>query len=126
MPTLKLTARGVAGLSTEKPQEEFWDELVPGLALRVGRGGTKSYIVRYRANGKHRRLTIGKHPHLSLADAREKARAKLADAQGGADPAQERALRRSKDTTFAALASEVMEVKQRTARANTIRQYQRS
>jgi integrase len=119
MPTLKLTPRGVASLSTEKVQEEFFDELVPGLALRVGRGGTKTWLVRYRANGKHRRLSIGKHPHLSLADARERARAKLAEAQGGADPAQERQARRSKDVTFRALADEVLEAKAETTREAT-------
>lgn len=119
MPSLKLTPRGVAGLSTDKTQEEFWDELVPGLALRVGRGGTKTWLVRYRANGKHRRLTLGKHPHLSLADAREKARAKLAAAQGGEDPAQDRQARRSKDVTFRALADEVLEAKTSSTREAT-------
>lgn len=110
---MKLTARGVAGLEAENgsAQTEYWDELVPGLALRVGSGGTKSFTVRYRANGRNRRMTIGRYPHLSLADARDKARGILADAQGGEDPAQERRVRRSKDVTFGALAAEVLEAK---------------
>jgi integrase len=125
MPSLNLTDRRVKALSTDAVQTEFWDELVPGLALRVGRGGTKTWLVRYRANGKHRRLTIGRYPHLSLADAREKAREKLAAAQGGEDPAQDRQTRRSKDTTFSALADEVLEAKAETTREATRRERRR-
>jgi integrase len=126
MPSLNLTDRRVKSLSTDKVQEEFYDTLVPGLILRVGKGGTRAWAVRYRAGGKHRRLGLGKYPNLSLADARERARAKLAAAQDGEDPALERAIRRSKDTTFAALASEVMEVKasgRDPVRPATLRQY---
>jgi integrase len=125
MATIRLTPRGVAALTTDKAQEEFFDELVPGLALRVGKGGTKTYIVRYRANGKHRRLTLGKHPNLTLANARAKAKAKLAAAQDGEDPAQERAIRRSKDATFGALADEVLEAKAATTREATQRERRR-
>jgi integrase len=121
MPSLNLTDRRVRALSTDAVQTEYWDELVPGLALRVGRGGTKTWLVRYRANGKHRRLTIGRYPHVPLADAREKARAKLAAAQGGEDPAQDRQTRRSKDTTFAALAEEVLAAKATNTREATQR-----
>jgi integrase len=122
MPSLNLTDRRVKALSTDAVQTEYWDELVPGLALRVGRGGTKTWLVRYRANGKHRRLTVGRYPHLSLADARERARKALADAQGGEDPAHHRALLRSKDTTFQALADEVLKAKAK-LRPATLRQY---
>src|SRR5215210_5816611 len=103
MPTLTFTARGVAALTTDQVQTEFFDTIVPGLALRVGKGGTKTYLIRYRANGAHKRLTIGRHPHMTLADARSRARAELVKAQAGEDPAAERQARREDDTTFAAL-----------------------
>jgi integrase len=99
--------------------------VVPGLALRVGKGGTKTFFVRYRANGKHRRLTIGKHPHLSLADARDRAREKIGEAQGGGDPAEDRRVRRSADTTFKALADEVLAAKATATRDKTIRERRR-
>lgn len=107
MPTETLTARRIAAIAVEAGQVDYWDTIVPGLALRVGAGGTKTYIVRYRANGKQRRLTIGKHPHITLADAREKAREKLSAALAGDDPASSRALHRSKDSSFRALCDEV-------------------
>jgi integrase len=125
MATLRLTPRGVAALKTERVQEEFWDDVVPGLAVRVGRGGSKTYIVRYRANGKHRRLKLGTHPHLTLADARDRAREKIAEAQGGADPALEVQGRRRTDSTFKALADEVLEAKDATTREKTRRERRR-
>jgi len=110
--TVKLTARGVAALETERDQETFWDELLPGFGLRVsGRTGSKTYICRYRANGRHRRLKLGRHPALSLAEARAKAKEALADAQAGEDPALDRSLRRKHDITFEALAEEVLAAK---------------
>ena len=121
MARMRLTARTVAALTTERTQEDFWDELVPGLALRVGRGGSKTWYVRYRANGRHRRLKLGAYPHLSLADARERARRVLADAQAGDDPAVERQLKRSADATFRALVEEVLEAKARETREKTRR-----
>jgi integrase len=119
MPTGRLTPRGVAALRTVASQTEFWDDVVPGLALRVSRTGRKVYIVRYRAGGKHRRLAIGRHPHLSLADARTKARAALAEALGGDDPAAARQLQKRTDTTFAALAAEVLTAKATETRPKT-------
>jgi len=122
---MTLTARSVPALKSEKKQTEYWDTVVPGLALRVGQGGTRTYIVRYRANGKHRRMTLGKHPNLTLANAREKAREALAEAQGGEDPALDRQERRNADVTFKALADEVLEAKARDTRERTRKERRR-
>lgn len=112
MPTVKLTDRGVQGLSTDKDRETYWDTLVEGFGVRVsGKTGRKSFFVRYRANGSHRRMTLGKYPRLSLADARDQARDALAAAQAGEDPALEREERKSTDATFKALAREVLDAK---------------
>lgn len=119
-----LTPRSVAAKKVPAGEvlAEFWDAVVPGLALRVGAGGAKTWAVRYRANGRQRRLKLGRYPTLSLADARDAARDAINAAQAGQDPAAERAERRSVDTTFGALAAEVLEAKGG-RRANTLRQY---
>lgn len=120
MATVRLTARGVQALETDRRQETFWDELLPGFGVRVsGATGRKSYIVRYRQNGSHRRMTLGRAANLSLADARQQAREALAAAQAGEDPALERQERKSADTTFGALAREVLEAKAETTREAT-------
>ncbi len=125
MAMVGLTPRRVAALTTDQVQAEYWDDVVAGLALRVGRGGTKAYIIRYRCNGKHRRLKLGTHPHLTLAEARKAARARLQQAQAGEDPAETQRERRRHDTTFAALAAEVLEAKASETREKTRRERQR-
>jgi integrase len=103
-------------------QTEYWDTIVPGLALRVGMGGTRTYFVRYRFGGKNRRLKLGTHPNLTLADARDRARKKLAEVQGGGDPAQQKADRRVGHGTFRALADEVLAARKARTRPKTQRQ----
>ena len=96
MPKVKLTAKGLDGLTSDTPQTDFWDALTPGLCVRVsGSTGRMTWLVRYRANGKHRRMKLGTHPSLSLADARSAARSIQARADAGEDPAADREERRS-------------------------------
>ena len=71
-------------------QIDYWDTHVSGFGLRVSAGGQKSWVTIYRHNGRLRRMTLGAYPTLSLADARQLARAALRDAAHGADPAGEK------------------------------------
>lgn len=120
MARVKLTAKGVDALSTDRPQEDYWDALTPGLCLRVsGATGRKTWLVRYRANGRHRRTKLGEFPVMSLAGARTAAREALAKADAGGDPAQERQDRRSGRYTFRAMAEEVLEARALKTREGT-------
>lgn len=73
---MAFTAIGVKALplpSAEKKQKDYWDSgtgAQRGLGLRISFGGTKTWLVRYRANGQRRRLKLGEFPAMSLADAR--------------------------------------------------------
>jgi len=97
MATLLLTDKAVTGAKAGPKQRlELWDTHTPGLCLRVS-GGTKAWVVRYRANGKQRRFVLGDapvragDPGMALADARIKAASILRAAKReGADPAGER------------------------------------
>ncbi len=60
---------------------------IPGLALRVSERGVKTYSLRYRVNGRMGRITLGRYPVMTLADARTAARAALEMAGRGEDPA---------------------------------------
>jgi len=112
MPSVKLTAKGIEALTTDRAQEDFSDTLVPGLLLRVsGTTGSRVWYVRYRINGTRRRYKLGPFPRVSLAKARKKAREALEAADAGEDPAQERQERRAEDRTFGALAEEVLEAR---------------
>lgn len=92
--------------SIESPaqgQLEVWDLKTPGFGLRISQGGRRTWTCLYRHDGRLRRLTLGTYPILSLADARELARDRLADVQRGVDVASVKQERREADS-FARLA----------------------
>jgi integrase len=87
-----------------------WDSELKGFGLRVEpKTGSRSWIVKYRAgHGRQapvRWLVLGPYPRLSPNDARAAARATLADATLGRDPAGARAAKR-KEMTVAELVDE--------------------
>lgn len=75
-----------------KPQEKRFERSDgKGLTLLVLPSGTKSWILRYQFEGKPKRLTLGKYPVLSLAEARVKANEARDDIQRHIDPAIKKA-----------------------------------
>lgn len=106
---VKFTARTVDSLKPTRGQRsEYFDTEVRGLALRVTGSGHKSWAVLYRHRGRLRRLTLGSAAVLSLADARQRARDTVRDAQDGADPATEKQQHRTAET-IADLATDYIE-----------------
>jgi integrase len=65
-----------------------------GLCLQVARGGSRSWILRFRHAGRRRHLGLGGFPVVTLAEARERAAAARAMLQAGKDPVEERHGRR--------------------------------
>ena len=84
-------------------QRFFRDARVQGLALRVTGGGVKAWVWEGRVRGRVRRITLGPHPALSLAVARDQALAVAAAVTRGEDPAAARARERG-ELTFGGLA----------------------
>ena len=80
-----LTDAKIAGLKAPATgQIELADGIVPGLRLRMGASGIKTYILRKRVQGKWLNVTIGRHgPSFTLAHARKKARDLLVDVEQG-------------------------------------------
>jgi hypothetical protein len=80
-----LTDAKIAGLKAPAAgQIELADGIVPGLRVRMGASGIKTYILRKRVQGKWLNVTIGRHgPSFSLAHARKKARDLLVDVEQG-------------------------------------------
>lgn len=65
---------------------ELSDSACPGLWLRVTASGVKSFAIRYRLNGQPLRYTLGKHPAVSLKQARLDAQERLSQIRKGNDP----------------------------------------
>jgi integrase len=81
-----LTELALRKLSATGGRREVWDEKLPGFGVRIGLSGTKSFVLMYYAGGKKHRLTLGRYPVLSLAEARRRALEALATIAGGGDP----------------------------------------
>jgi len=108
MAVVHLTDRKLQSLKTERQQEDYWDKNLQGFGVRVTRRGRKSFIVMYQNRGKKRRMTLGTHPVISLADAKVKAKAVLFDAAQGNDPQSKKQVQK-KAVTFEQLAEEYLE-----------------
>jgi integrase len=87
---LKMTDQALARVKPTEARLEIWDELVPNLLLTVHPTGRKSWSVRYRADGKRLKMSLGAYPEIGLRDAREKARDVLLAASDGENPAHDR------------------------------------
>lgn len=72
--------------SNGQDRAEVWDARIPGFGVRVSSAGTKTFILLYRHRGRPRRLSLGRYPVLSLADARTKASEALLTINQGVDP----------------------------------------
>lgn len=108
MPKLKLTDRIVKGkrvtvdgktitLPPRKGIVELWDTIIPGLALRIGYGGKRTYTVTTRINGDQVRRPAGTTVTASLAQARDKARDILSEAGEGRDTYSKRTIQLTAD-----------------------------
>jgi integrase len=132
MPKTRLTVAAVERLRPpEAGQIEYFDTHLPAFGLRISYSGTKAWFVTTRVDGKLTRITLGRHPALTLAEARDKAREVIEQAKAGTDPRQVQAeARRQKEkerrTTFGGIAELFMERHvARNLRQNTAREYRR-
>jgi hypothetical protein len=88
-------------------QRDYFDEGLSGFGVRVSIGGKKSFVLMYRVGRRLRRFTLGRYPHLSLADACARAREALQKVARGGDPLVEKIAERPAET-FEELAEEYL------------------
>ena len=96
MARVRLTDKSLRRAAPASGQVELWDDLVPGFGLRIAAGGSRTFFVMKRLNGKLVRRTVARVPaglepvtskgELKLAAARDKARIMLAELHQGVDP----------------------------------------
>jgi integrase len=88
MPKVQLTDRFCATVKPLAIQTDFFDKIVPGLALRVTKAGHRSWSFLFTSprDGKRARATIGTYPATTLAAARGKALEARGHVEAGNDP----------------------------------------
>jgi integrase len=104
--TMKLTKAVIAGLTCPlgKSEAVFWDDDIPGLAVRVLASGKASWTYQYRLGRKQGKITLGATSALTLADARATAAKLHARVRLGEDPQAEKAkARAAQDDTFGSI-----------------------
>lgn len=85
-----LSAKAIEAFKPQVKRYEVHDLLCPGFSLRVFPTGRKVYSVKYRYGLAQRRLPLGVHPRIALAEARNKALEALRLVDEGIDPAARR------------------------------------
>ena len=76
-------------IKREKPGPKLkflWDRDQVGLGARITPKGVKSYVLRYRINGRERVATLGRVSNISLKDVRIRAAKMLTGIEDGIDP----------------------------------------
>ena len=80
---IRLTVRAIADARPKAKEYTMWDGTLGHFGVRVQPSGVESYIVQTRAQGRMRKVTIGRFPELSLDAARREDAAALAQLWGG-------------------------------------------
>jgi len=94
MPNIELTSKfcDTAPEPTDKDRVLYWDAKLPEFALVVHKGGHRSFVVQYRANGQSRRMSIA---GTKFAVAKKKAEQLLGQVHNGGDPLGEKRAERA-------------------------------
>lgn len=88
--------------SGQAQQTIYRDAGLGGFGLLVGTGGTKSFFVERRVNGRVKRISLGRYGHLTPTQARSRAQDILGQIAVGKDPSAERRASAAKAMTLAA------------------------
>lgn len=89
---MRFTDRQIQALKPRAERYEVREDGAHGLgnlAVRVSPNGGKSWGFVYSIGGRNRRLTLGRYPEMTVADAHAAASAALAKLQAGVDPGTE-------------------------------------
>lgn len=108
MPKLHLTAEAIKALEPpahgeggKTRQAIYYDELQPGLGVRVTSGGARVYVAEASRSGQTIRVKLGACSALTVTQARQRAREQLGEIAKGVNPNAQRKLARARSITLA-------------------------
>ena len=86
----RISHRAIAAAKPGASEYTLWDGTLAHFGLRVHPSGVRSFIVQTRAQGRMRKITLGRFPEMNLLQARKEAAAVLARFWSGEDVAPAR------------------------------------
>lgn len=72
-----LNEKKILSIKAGNKRQEFWDSCLLGFGMRVTKTGQKTFFVMCRDKDKQRRISLGRYPLVTLAEARDAAQEKL-------------------------------------------------
>lgn len=84
--SMQFTEKFIQSLKPKNTRYDVREKSGDGFSIRVATSGERSWVFFYTFEGKKRRMTLGKYPALSLADARKKHRKQLKILESGKNP----------------------------------------
>lgn len=87
-PVNRITTTSLAALTARPKPYDVSDAAVPGLILRIAPTGRKSWLLRFKWQGKPSRIKVGVFPKIGIAQARELALTHRRELEAGIDPRQ--------------------------------------
>jgi integrase len=103
---MRLTSRDVATLALPhgKTDALYFDDAIPGLALRLRAAGGRTWVFQYRVGGRQRRLNLGAAGAANVSEIRKRAAVLYAEVKLGRDPANDKSKSQARASeTFAAI-----------------------
>lgn len=117
----------VRSIENQKSEIEIYDSKVSGLAIRIYPTGSKSFVYRFKWDGKSKRYTIGQFPKITVAQSREIARDLYAKIRLGINPLLEKKelIENQRSPLFNQLKKEYIEKYLPTIRSSTSKEFKR-
>ncbi|SFS22254.1 site-specific integrase [Yoonia litorea] len=122
----KLTKRTIDSLQAESKDFFVWDSQIAGFGVRVMPSGAKTYQAQYRAGGRTRRVSLGRHGKITVDEARRLAKDVMGSVAMGENPAEEIAQERRAPTVAALCDRFFQEHVQERCKASTQSEYRRA
>ena len=79
----RLTVKAITAAKPRAKEYTLWDGSLAHFGVRVHPSGVRSFIVQARANGRMRKITLGRFPEMGIEQARREAAAMLVRLWGG-------------------------------------------
>ena len=118
-----LTSKMIDELPTPEDRDEYFDDKIKGLSIRVTKTGVKTFSLMKRINGRMTRTTIGQYPVITVKQARELAINILSTINRGINPQDEALKAELRKVTLQQVLNDYITSRGTNLKENTIKNY---